>query len=103
MRSLHALRLVEMTRGVYANVFSLLCHQNLAALVDIDALALWTAVCNHAVQADIAAVVVILTRYADNASLQVEVEPFFLGYAVDNIVIRSFSFSLSTKYDFTVY
>ena len=62
--------------------------------MDIDALALGTAVCNHAVQADIGAVVVILAGYADNAGFQVEVEPFFLGYAVDNIVSRSILFQL---------
>ena len=87
------------------DVFSLLCHQeylthrlwlpdNLAAFVDIDALALGTAVCNHAVQTNIGAVVVILTRYTDNAGFQVEVEPVEMLYAVDNIVIRSILFQL---------
>ena len=69
------------------------CSSNdLAAFVDIDALALWTAVCNHAVQTNIGAVVVILTRYAGNAGFQVEVESFFMDDAVDNIVIRSILF-----------
>ena len=60
--------------------------------MDIDALALGTAVCNHTVQADIGGVVVILAGYADNASFQVEVESFFMDDAVDNIVIRSILF-----------
>ena len=62
--------------------------------MDIDALALGTAVRNDTVQADIGAVVVILAGYADNASLQVEVEPVDLGDAVDNIVIRRILFQL---------
>ena len=62
--------------------------------MDIDALALGTAVCNHAVQTNIAAVAVILTGYADNACLQVEVEPVEMGGAEDNIVIRSILFQL---------
>ena len=60
--------------------------------MDIDALALGTAVCNDAVQADIGAVVVILAGYADNPSLQVEVEPVEMGGAVDNIVSRRILF-----------
>ena len=65
---------------------------NLAAFVDIDALALGTAVRNDAVQADIGAVVVILAGYADNACFQVEVEPVDLEGAVDNIVNRRILF-----------
>ena len=60
--------------------------------MDIDALALGTAVCNHAVQTDIGAVVVILTRYTGNAGFQVEVEPVEMLYAVDNIVSRRILF-----------
>ena len=62
--------------------------------MDIDALALGTAVRNDAVQTDIGAVVVILAGDADNASLQVEVEPFDLEDAVDNIIIRRILFQL---------
>ena len=62
--------------------------------MDIDALALGTAVRNDAVQADIGTVVIILAGDADDASLQVEVEPVDLGDAVDNIVIRRILFQL---------
>ena len=62
--------------------------------MDIDALALGTAVCYHAVQTDIAAVAVILAGYADNAGFQVEVEPVEMLYAEDNIVIRRILFQL---------
>ena len=69
------------------------CSSNdLAAFVDIDALALGAAVRDDAVQADIGAVVVILTGDAGDACLQIEVEPIDMGDAVDNIVIRSILF-----------